>query len=218
MKRSVFVGEEIENAMVELGCGPAEAGTIAHRIARAAERAGVTWDPEEPEVLWECATWRLTADGSWRKLYRGEWTVTQFLEQNEKGPVFAELARRILEERKAEEELDDAMDEAERKFTEDLGKLEQQDRRQKNDDLLDAFRFALSASAPGPSSVFVDAERYRNLVALWALWGPEGTLRKKLVDSIEGAAFDQPVTSWRNDTQFRMLRSELLALPWAVMK
>lgn len=99
MKRSEFVAGQIETLMRLLGCGPAQAATASHAAAREAEKAGVTWDPEEPEVLWEApesrdvyAT-RILIDGTVEYLssLRG-WLPMDC-------PTSRELARRLLAER-----------------------------------------------------------------------------------------------------------------------
>jgi hypothetical protein len=153
------------------------------------------WDPEEPEVLWESKAksplycYRLLADGRWEQSRGDEWGEPPSL-RADIVPLLDELARRILEERREEKELDDAMDEAERKFTEDLRKLEQR-------------KFHL---ADGASYWQIPHSEYRKFQDVWHLWGPDGTMRKKL------ATLQLPIRAWRR------LRSELLALPWEAMK
>lgn len=48
MKKSEFIREQIEDLMLA-GMGPANAGTRGHVAARAAEKTGVVWDPEDSQ-------------------------------------------------------------------------------------------------------------------------------------------------------------------------
>lgn len=79
-----------------------------------AMRANIAWDPEEPEVLWECACWRLTETGIWERRLNG--SLGNFIAASIDTavlPVFEELARRLLEEHKQQEALDEHNDKLE---------------------------------------------------------------------------------------------------------
>lgn len=92
MKRSSFIKDRIAYWAGEHG--PSRlAEHYAQRDALAAEAAGVTWDPEKPEVLWEGWPHRYTSEG-WGVYVAGDWVPLDIEE-----PVFVELARRILSER-----------------------------------------------------------------------------------------------------------------------
>lgn len=109
MKRSEF--EESER---EIYRGLATEDEQVERSLRAAERAGVTWDPEEPEVLWESADLRLLASGQWEWeefCGSGKW-VPYLHEHAWRGlsAALSELARRLLEEHEQQEALDEHND------------------------------------------------------------------------------------------------------------
>ncbi len=65
-----------------------------------AVKAGVTWDPEEPEIVWDRGSVRLLADGRWQFLTMetlGGWIDCRPDERIV--PIYDELARRLLAER-----------------------------------------------------------------------------------------------------------------------
>jgi hypothetical protein len=110
MKRSDFErAEEKHLWRSEPFLAPVDRKQLAVRNAEAAERAGITWDPEEPEVvkvLWESRPadvvayrYRLLASGVWQQSYGPEWATPVNLRPDME-PLLSELARRILEEKK----------------------------------------------------------------------------------------------------------------------
>lgn len=123
MKKSEYLDRECELLREDPPpptgwCGEEEILMVAKQHAFAAERAGVVWDPEEPEVLWvsgaEPGAQRVRADGSMEYLQgncRDEpprWQPMVMTTAMER-----ELARRLLEEHKQQEALDDHNDKLE---------------------------------------------------------------------------------------------------------
>jgi len=149
-----------------------------------------TWDPEGPEVLWEAkhdAGLRLLGDGTWQLRTMGRWTpwnTLPYLQQ-----VADELARRLLEERKQQEALDEHNDKTEEAAYRATGEISGAT----EDWLLDRAQVAMHYS------------EWKRLVALDELWGDDGELRKRLAD------FNEP---GHGHPWFSQLRSELLAMPW----
>lgn len=110
----------LEEEFRRLGNGWEGRISFAAVAASVAEEAGLSWDPEEPEVLWESGRVRILSSGGfqlWResetsgKYHRGEWE--DFTVGGETRPVWDELARRLLEERKQQEALDEHNNELE---------------------------------------------------------------------------------------------------------
>lgn len=66
-----------------------------------AERAGVTWEPEEPRILWESSDseLRLLDDGTWQLQTMGQWIVRDTFPYVQE--VADELSRRLLAEYRA---------------------------------------------------------------------------------------------------------------------
>lgn len=245
MKRSEFVSRA-QFSLLE--CLPATDAAVMHsKLHEAAEVAAecIAWDPEEPEVLWEGRSYRITASGHCQFLSYGNWCTLA-----DPHPAMAELARRLLEEHKQQEALDEHNDKMEeedpakviRWLREDvaqhedrqtaldrgLGDLDSRLTRVEEDLLLvrgqaahvdereagdyEATRIRLEALEARPmlgvagdppgdrAQVALHYEEWRKLVAVYELWGPEGTMRERLA-SCSGA------------TVHPQLRSELLALP-----
>lgn len=116
MKRSEFVESELDRLAPTPRAGqnvnvgylgeeviydPVARHEEALRRADAAERAGVTWDPEDPEdpeEAWSRETVRLLVDGQWQYAsYAGDWS--ECAPDPRVAPIYDELARRLLAER-----------------------------------------------------------------------------------------------------------------------
>lgn len=266
----------------------------AEVAAEIAEAAGVAWDQEEPEVLWESGPYRIIAPGECQinsiGNRRPDWKI-----QAEPHPAMIELARLLVEERKQQEALDEHNDELEghqvsvddpeyarrsaeiaretaRMFGSALGPLaedgslrssvgechsrlnahlarldEHGDRltRVEEDLLLVRGQAAhvdekeeggQAATAGhlaaleeriealevrpmlgkagdlqgGRAPVFMHYEEWKKLVAVYELWGPDGTLRERLASARPYSALDSRVVP---AAAYDALRSELLALP-----
>jgi len=249
------------------------------KAVQVAELAGVAWDPEEPEVLWESAA----APYRYRVLATGElW----FSPQSEGGgwavvgrhqtPIEEEFIRRLLEEHKQQEVLDEHNDKMEALSDEELqgfigscareaselfsalslereigllnsridgetvvlgnvltrhATLErmtadceaaltradaaQAVQREAHNLLVGRVesleaRPALGAAGDLPgdrAQVAMHYAEWKKLVAVYELWGPDGTLRERLSSHSWQDLFDMSVP------ELGQLRSELLALP-----
>lgn len=100
MKRSEYIEAEMQRALPECR-DDGEAMVIASANAKAAERAGKVWDPEEVDVLWigketeDVLPARIVANGDVQyQLASSRWVIMD-------DPMGHELARRILLDREA---------------------------------------------------------------------------------------------------------------------